>query len=339
MMSFEIKRHNITRVISWCRIGAWPWITFRSVPLYLIPEGFHVCWHSRQGALRWSCVGKWQFPFFLLHIGHCLLIAARFIFQASWPFVLSCVVLSTSKASSMALRAWILGSKMSGLASYFLLAASVFARSDRLSDPVPYIAPVANDFGMEMRSPLQNSDSWTTSSSLLPSLTVHTYIDRSSAKAAWFHWGIPLMPWVMPVASSKRRRALMNRLKRRGDSTDPCTVSVSSCMGAVHSDPTCIFIMIHELLYRASRNSTSGTPSPLRIAQRQECPAELKAFLKSRSTRIRVPLSFIACYCTQWALCTTICTPQCARNPYWEPSMTAYFSESWWLLLLSLLEK
>jgi len=25
------------------RIGDWPWITFRSVPLYLIPEGFHVC--------------------------------------------------------------------------------------------------------------------------------------------------------------------------------------------------------------------------------------------------------------------------------------------------------
>ena len=25
------------------RIGARPWITFRSVPLYLIPEGFHVC--------------------------------------------------------------------------------------------------------------------------------------------------------------------------------------------------------------------------------------------------------------------------------------------------------
>ena len=87
----------------------------------------------------------------------------------------------------MALRAWILGSKMSGLASYFLLAASVFARSDRLSDPVPYIAPVAKDFGIEIRRPLQNSNSWITSSNLLASLVVHTYIDKSSAKAAWFH--------------------------------------------------------------------------------------------------------------------------------------------------------
>jgi len=25
--------------------------------------------------------------------------------------------------------------------------------------------------------------------------------------------------------------------------------------------------------------------------------------------------------------CTTNCTPQCARNPYWEPYSTAYFSE------------
>jgi len=31
---------------------------------------------------------------------------------------------------------------------------------------------------------------------------------------------------------------------------------------------------------------------PLRIAQRQECPAELKAFLKSRSIRIRSPDRF-----------------------------------------------
>jgi len=33
------------------RIGVRPWITFKSVPLYLIPEGFHVCLHSRQGGL------------------------------------------------------------------------------------------------------------------------------------------------------------------------------------------------------------------------------------------------------------------------------------------------
>jgi len=45
---------------------------------------------------------------------------------------------------------------------------------------------------------------------------------------------------------------------------------------AVHSDLACIFI--HKLLFRASRKSTSRTPSPLRIAQRQECPAELEGF-------------------------------------------------------------
>jgi len=227
--------------------------------------------------------------------------------------------------------------KMCGPASLFLLAVSVFACSDRLSDPVPYIAPVAKDFGIEMRIPLQNSTLWITSSNLLVSLTVHTYLDRSSAKAAWFHWGILLMPCVMPVASSSRSRALRRRSKRRGESTDPCTVPVSSCMVAVQSEPTCIFI--HELLYRASRTSTSGTPSPVRITYRQECPAELKAFIKCRSIWIRVPLSFIACCCTQWALCTTICTPQCARKPYWEPFITAYFSESRlsWLMIIMLI--
>ena len=134
------------------------------------------------------------------------------------------------------------------------------------------------------------------------------------------------MPCVMVVASSSRSRAMRNRLKRRGESTDPCTVPVSSCIGAVHSEPTYIFI--HELLYGASRRSTSGTPSPLKITQRQECPAELKVFSKSRSIRIRVLLFFIACCCTQWALCTTICTPRCAQKPYWEPSITANCSES-----------
>ena len=78
--------------------------------------------------------------FYLLQIGHCLLIAARLKRQASCPFTLSCVVLSVSKASSMAPRAWIWGFKMSGPASLFLLAASVLACSSRLADPVPYMA-------------------------------------------------------------------------------------------------------------------------------------------------------------------------------------------------------
>jgi len=188
---------------------------------------------------------------------------------------------------------------MSGPASLFLFAASAasFAPSCLLAVPVPYMAPVAKDFGIEIRSPLWNSNSCITSSSLFASLTVHTYIDRSSAKAAWFHWGVLLMPCVISVASSNRRRALSNKSKRRGERTDPCTVPVSSCMGAEHPLP--YVILIHNLLYRSSRKSMSGTPRPLRIAQRQECPAELKAFLKSRSIRIRVPLSFIACCCTQ----------------------------------------
>ena len=92
-------------------------------------------------------------------MGHCLLIVARFVCQSSFPFVLSCMVLSASKASSMAPRARIWGFKVSGPASFFLLAVSVFACSERLSDLVPYIAPVAKDFGIEMRRPLQNSNS------------------------------------------------------------------------------------------------------------------------------------------------------------------------------------
>jgi len=105
------------------------------------------------------------------------------------------------------------------------------------------------------------------------------------------------MPCVIPVASSSRNSALRNKSKRRGERTEPYTVPVSSCMGAEQLVPTVIFI--HDLLYKSSRKSTSGTPRPLRIAQRQECPAELKAFLKSRSILIKVPFSFIACCCTQ----------------------------------------
>jgi len=62
---------------SW--IGVLQWITFRAVPLYFIPEGFHAWLQSRQGGFRWSCVGKWQHPFFLLQMGHCLFNVARLI--------------------------------------------------------------------------------------------------------------------------------------------------------------------------------------------------------------------------------------------------------------------
>jgi len=82
-------------------------------------------------------------------MGYCLLIVARFVCQSSCPFVLSCIVLSASKVSSMAPRARVWGFKISGPVSPFLLAVSVFARSDCLSDPMPYIAPVSKDFGIE----------------------------------------------------------------------------------------------------------------------------------------------------------------------------------------------
>ena len=42
------------------------------------------------------------------------------------------------------------------------------------------------------------------------------------------------MPCVIPVASNSRNNALRNRSKRRGERTEPCTVPVSSCMGAEH---------------------------------------------------------------------------------------------------------
>jgi hypothetical protein len=55
------------------------------------------------------------------------------------------------------------------------------------------------------------------------------------------------MPCVIPVASSNRNNALRNRSKKRGERTEPCTVPVSSCMGAEHPVSTLIFIQ--DLLY------------------------------------------------------------------------------------------
>ena len=132
------------------RMAVLPWVTFNAVPLYLMPLGFHVCLHSRQGGFRWSCVGKWQFPFFLLQMGHCLDIMARFARQASCPLRVWCPLLSFS-ASSIASRARIWGSKISGPASRFLFATSAFNLSCRLVVPDPCMAPVATDFGMEIR--------------------------------------------------------------------------------------------------------------------------------------------------------------------------------------------
>ena len=92
---------------------------FNAVPLYFMPVGFHLCLHSRQGGFKWSCVGKWQLPFFLLQMGHCLYIMARFVRQASCPLRTWGVLLSVSSASSIASKARIWGSKISGPASLF----------------------------------------------------------------------------------------------------------------------------------------------------------------------------------------------------------------------------
>jgi len=104
---WAVQSSHILYRIPRSRIGVLPWVTFNAVPLYFMPEGFHACFYSRQGGFRWSCVGKWQFPFFLLQMGHCLCIVARFIRQASCPLMLCFTVLSVSSASSMASRAWI----------------------------------------------------------------------------------------------------------------------------------------------------------------------------------------------------------------------------------------
>ena len=156
------------------RMAVLPWVTFNAVPLYLMPLGFHVCLHSRQGGFRWNCVGKWQLPFFLLQMGHCLYILARFVRQASCPLRAWSTLLSMFSASSIASRARIWGSKISGPASRFLFDTSAFTLSRRLVVPDPYMAPVTTDFGMEIRSPLQDSNSCITSSNLFPSRIVPT---------------------------------------------------------------------------------------------------------------------------------------------------------------------
>ena len=107
---------------------------------------------------------------FWLHIGHWLLIVARAACHFSCPFLLPCAEFSLPTASSMAPRARICEFMMFSVAS----AVSVFALSDLFSDLVPYSASVAKDLEVEIRSPLQSSNSCTTASSLLPSLTVHT---------------------------------------------------------------------------------------------------------------------------------------------------------------------
>ena len=46
----ELSSHMLYRM-SKSLIGARPWMTFKSVPLYWIPTGFHVYWYSKQGGV------------------------------------------------------------------------------------------------------------------------------------------------------------------------------------------------------------------------------------------------------------------------------------------------
>ena len=54
------------------------------------------------------------------------------------------------------------------------------------------------------------------------------------------------MPCVIPVASSSRNSALRNRSKRRGERTEPCTVPVSSCMGAEHPKAKSVYSVLKD---------------------------------------------------------------------------------------------
>jgi len=53
------------------------------------------------------CVGKWQFPFFLLHMGDCLFMVAGAVFHSSCPDQLACTEFSLSSALSMAPSEWL----------------------------------------------------------------------------------------------------------------------------------------------------------------------------------------------------------------------------------------
>ena len=96
--------------------------------------------------------------FLLIADGALSDIMARFVRQASCPLRAWGPLLSVLSASSIASKARIWGSKISGPASRFLFATSSLALSCRLVVPDPYMAPVTTDFGMEIRSPLQDSE-------------------------------------------------------------------------------------------------------------------------------------------------------------------------------------
>jgi len=69
-------------------------------------------------------------------------------------------------------------------------------------------------------------------------------------------------------------------------------------------------------------SSVSGIPNSLRISHKHYWPAELKAFLKSRSILISLPSDLVACLCNILALCITSWTDLEPRNPCRPRSIT-----------------
>jgi len=202
----------------------------------------------------------------------------------------------------------------------FALRALALAIVLPLRASLPYRAPVASDFLVEIFSPLQSWNCCTSLRSVSASAVFSVCNERSSAKAWWFHHesGAFLTLWEIPVESNSRRRALINRLNRSGERTEPWTIPVSNWMAAVPSPPTCTRIEEFSLMFL--RSQTSGTPNPFRIVHRHEWPAELKAFLKSRSTRMSVPSFFIASRISQLAFWMTSWTALEFLHPNCEDS-------------------
>ena len=88
----------------------------------------------------------------------------------------------------------------------------------------------------------------------------------------------------------------MKRSNRRGERASH-TVPVSSWLAAKDLLPTLIRMV--ECSWMLFSRDTTGTPKPASIFHRLECPAELNAFLKSRSTQMSLVSCFMARFKSQ----------------------------------------
>ena len=80
-----------------------------------------------------------------------------------------------------------------------------------------------------------------------------------------------------------------------------------------------------ELSYLLLNRETSRMQKPSCCFNKLEWPAELNAFLKSRSTRMNLVSCSMACLRSQLSFWITSCTEQELLNPRWKYSSTAYF--------------